>query len=129
MQLKRAGKDHTGLCPFHDEKTPSFYVVPEKRMFHCFGCKESGNAIDFVMKTQNLTFKDALHRLAEQYGVDLPKYGNGKAQDELAAVRQACVAASRFFQQQLRADGGKAAIDYLKSRGFTGELARDFGLG
>ncbi|MEM6562700.1 MAG: DNA primase, partial [Planctomycetota bacterium] len=129
VQLKRAGKDHTGLCPFHDEKTPSFYVVPEKRMFHCFGCKESGNAIDFVMKTQNLTFKDALHRLAEQYGVDLPKYGDGKAQDELAAVRQACVAASRFFQQQLRADGGKAAIDYLKSRGFTGELARDFGLG
>ncbi|MEM8873119.1 MAG: DNA primase [Planctomycetota bacterium] len=129
VKLKRAGKDHTGLCPFHDEKTPSFYVVPDKKMFHCFGCKASGNAIDFVMKTQNLPFKEALHQLAEQYGIELPKYGDGRAQDETAAVRQACVAASKFFQQQLRTEAGKVAIDYLKSRGFTGEMARDFGLG
>ena len=74
VTLKKAGRRYSGLCPFHNEKSPSFSVDPAKQFFHCFGCKKSGNAIDFVIERDRIEFKEALHVLADWAGVELPKY-------------------------------------------------------
>src|SRR5256714_6127710 len=78
VALKRRGKDFVGLCPFHQEKTPSFHVSPSKQFFHCYGCKTGGNAIDFVIKRDRVEFLDALKTLAARAGIELPKYGVSK---------------------------------------------------
>src|SRR3954470_10780063 len=78
VKLSRAGKDFKGLCPFHSEKTPSFKVDPARQYFYCFGCKASGNAIDFVMKRDRVEFIDALRQLGEQAGIKMPKFGVSK---------------------------------------------------
>src|SRR5215218_1643741 len=78
VALKRAGKDYKGLCPFHQEKSPSFTVSPSKQYFYCYGCKEGGNAIDFVIKRDRVEFIDALKFLAEQAGLEMPRYGVSK---------------------------------------------------
>src|SRR5829696_3781376 len=78
VSLKRRGKDYVGLCPFHSEKTPSFHVSPAKQYFRCYGCKASGNAIDFVMKRDRVEFKDALLQLAREKGIELPRLGGSK---------------------------------------------------
>jgi DNA primase len=118
--LKRRGKDYLGLCPFHQEKTPSFHVSPAKQFFHCFGCKVSGNAIDFVMKRDRIEFIEALRALAERAGITLQ---GGAASKQKSGERQALidahVAAVEYFQANWRADSGKAARDYLTGRGFT----------
>src|SRR5580692_7895738 len=75
VTLKRRGKDYIGLCPFHQEKTPSFHVSPARQFFHCFGCKKSGNVIDFVMQRDRIEFIDALRLLAEQAGIPMPAAG------------------------------------------------------
>src|ERR1051325_1789523 len=75
VALKRRGKDFVGLCPFHQEKTPSFKVDPSRQYFYCFGCKAGGNAIDFVIKRDRVEFKDALRTLAERAGIEMPKFG------------------------------------------------------
>jgi DNA primase len=131
VKLKRAGKDYVGLCPFHNEKTPSFHVVPSKQIFHCFGCKATGNAIDFVIKRDRVEFRDALRTLAEQYGVTLPKLGRGeKGAGERQGLLEACSAASAQFEAWLKhAQMGKAARDYLEKRGFDQESVRRFNIG
>src|SRR3989441_11536917 len=86
VSLKRRGKDFVGLCPFHQEKTPSFHVSPGKQFFHCYGCKEGGNAIDFVIKRDRVEFLDALKVLAQRAGVELPRFGG--ASKEKASERQ-----------------------------------------
>jgi DNA primase len=131
VKLKPRGREMVGLCPFHDEKTPSFYVIPHKRMFHCFGCRAGGNVIDFVMQRDRLEFGPALRLLAEQHNIELPKLGKGDngRSDRRQQLYDACAAAAGWFQKQLRSDDGQAAREYLKGRGFTGEIARDFGLG
>jgi len=78
VALKRRGKDFVGLCPFHQEKSPSFHVSPSKQFFHCYGCKSSGNAIDFVIKRDRVEFIDALRVLADRAGVELSRRGNDK---------------------------------------------------
>src|SRR5437879_2068336 len=78
VALKRRGKDYVGLCPFHQEKTPSFTVSPSKQFFHCYGCKAGGDAISFVMKRDRLEFLDALKFLGEQAGIEMPKFGISK---------------------------------------------------
>src|ERR1700728_4775832 len=80
VRLKRRGKDFVGLCPFHQEKTPSFYVSPTKQYFNCYGCKANGNAIDFVMKRDRMEFIDALKLLGESLGLELPRRGGGGKQ-------------------------------------------------
>src|SRR3954470_24983571 len=77
VSLKKRGKDYLGLCPFHQEKTPSFHVSPTKQFFYCYGCKAGGNAIDFVMKRDRVEFKEALDILARRAGIDLPRSGGG----------------------------------------------------
>ena len=131
VKLKPAGRELRGLCPFHDEKTPSFYVIPHKQFFYCHGCKAGGNVIDFVMRRDRLEFGPALRLLAEQHNIELPKLGrdDGGKSDERQQLYDALAAAAAFFQKQLRSPAGEKARDYLKKRGFTGETARDFGLG
>ena len=129
VKLKRAGREFVGLCPFHSEKTPSFHVIPHKRFYHCFGCKKSGNAIDFVMERDRIEFVDALKLLAEQFNVELPKRRHDPQEDRRRQVMDALSAAAMHFARNLRRPEGKACVEYLKSRGFTGETARDFQLG
>ncbi|MEM7078259.1 MAG: DNA primase [Pseudomonadota bacterium] len=129
MTLKKTGKNYSGLCPFHDEKTPSFSVSPDKQFFHCFGCQESGTALSFVMKFDRLDFVEAVEMLAAQLGLEVPREGGrGPTRasvdpDIFAVLGQA----ERFYRAQLRAH--PEAIEYLKSRGLSGEVARDFGIG
>src|SRR6476661_2122528 len=78
VSLKRRGKDFVGLCPFHQEKTPSFHVSPSRQYYKCYGCKEGGNAIDFVIKRDRVEFIDALKTLAQRAGIDLPRFGTSK---------------------------------------------------
>ena len=131
VALKKRGRSWIGLCPFHTEKSPSFNVHPDKGFFHCFGCKASGNAIDFVIKRDRVEFKEALVTLAEQYNVELPKMaGNREAQGLKQALLDANSTAASFFEQNLQnAEIGKAAREYLKSRGFTDETIRQFRIG
>jgi DNA primase len=128
VTLKKTGKNYSGLCPFHDEKTPSFSVSPDKQFFHCFGCQESGTVLTFLMKYERLEFVEAVEMLARDMGMEVPReQGRGpvvKVDEDLYTVLEQ---AERFYRNQLR--GASAAVDYLKGRGLTGEIARDFGIG
>jgi DNA primase len=120
VALKKSGRSLKGLCPFHGEKTPSFYVFPDKGNYHCFGCGANGDIFTYVMRTQNLAFGDALRQLALQAGVTLPERKPETEEDRaLDRLRQACASAAQFFQFQLRADGARVARDYLAKRGLT----------
>ena len=135
VELKRAGSVHKGLCPFHGEKTPSFTVSPTRQTYHCFGCGAHGDAIRFLMENQGLPFMDAVRDLAQRVGVAVPD-------DDASPDERAHAAEQRAKRQTLTdvlaraADHYKAslkasprAIDYLKRRGLTGEIAARFGLG
>lgn len=131
VSLKRRGSSYVGLCPFHNEKTPSFHVTPEKRYFRCFGCKESGNAIDFIIKRDRMDFLAALKFLAEQAGLEMPKFGMSK---EKSSERQQlfdlhAAAADVFHRNLLHPALGKPARDYLASRGFTDATITAFKIG
>ena len=125
VKLTRAGREYKGLCPFHQEKTPSFTVSPDKGFFHCFGCGAHGSAVGFMMQHDRLEFPAAVEALADRYGLEVPATGpsrpSGKGLFELLQ------AASRHYIEQLK--GHSAAKKYLKGRGLTGEIARDFALG
>ncbi len=131
VSLKKRGSSFVGLCPFHNEKTPSFHVHPDRGYFHCFGCKASGNAIDFVMKRDRIEFVEAMKQLAEQYNIELPKFGNSR---EASSLRQTLLdahsAAATYFEQNLQHPQiGKAAREYLRSRGFNDETIKRFRIG
>src|SRR6478609_11603260 len=87
VSLKRRGKDFVGLCPFHQEKSPSFHVSPSKQFFHCYGCKAGGNAIDFVIKRDRVEFIDALRTLGESVGLEMPRHG-GASKEKLSERQQ-----------------------------------------
>src|ERR1700732_5397794 len=129
-RLKRAGRNFVGLCPFHNEKTPSFTVNAERGFFHCFGCGAGGTAFDFVMRIEGLTFPEALQSLARRYGITLPERGEGGAAGERDAWFLANQTAAEFFAHVLwNTEAGKPARDYLKARGITTDTARAFLLG
>jgi DNA primase len=131
VKLIRRGREHTGLCPFHTEKTPSFTVNDDKGCFHCFGCGAHGDVIGFVMRTEGLSFPEAVERLAGDAGLPMPVSSpedrqRAKAQETLHGVNEAaCV----WFERQLRAPAGRHALDYLKGRGLTDETIARFRLG
>ena len=129
--LKRSGRGATGLCPFHNEKTPSFHVSPEKQVYHCFGCGAGGSVINFVMQAENLTFVDAVKFLGERAGISIPD--DNSYDDRLSKQRQRLLeankAAARFFYDVLLSDDGKSAREYLLSRGLSVETITKFGLG
>jgi DNA primase len=131
VQLRRVGRDLKGLCPFHAEKTPSFHVREDKGFYHCFGCGAHGDAIRFVMNTENLGFLDAVEKLAAEAGLSVPKPTPEAA---AAAARQASLAevaekAARHFAESLWRREGAAALAYLRGRGLADETIRAFGLG
>lgn len=127
--LKRSGRNYTGLCPFHGEKTPSFNVNVEKKIFRCFGCGEGGDVFAFVMKLHGLGFREALKLLADRYGVPMVEH-DPQAADERAVLRHAYELAARFYQDMLaHPQVGAEARAYLEARGVTPELAARFGLG
>jgi DNA primase len=133
VRLRRAGRNFVGLCPFHDEKTPSFSVNAERGFFHCFGCGAGGTVFDFVMRAEGLTFGEALQSLARRYGVTLPAYpgGDGAAPpNEREAFIRANQTAAEFYTHVLwnTHDGGLGR-DYLKGRGITLETAGAFMIG
>lgn len=140
VPLKKAGKNYQACCPFHTEKSPSFSVSPDKQFYHCFGCGEHGNAISFIMEFDRLEFPDAIEELASHYNMDVPREQNNqspaqiKQQQKVYQQRQDDYQLldniSRFYQQQLKTAADKnTAIDYLKGRGLSGEIAKKFGIG
>jgi DNA primase len=131
VALKRRGSSFVGLCPFHQEKTPSFHVHPSKQYFHCFGCKATGNAIDFVIKRDRIEFIDALRMLAEKAGIELARFSGEKQKaGERQMLFDAQSAACAFFENWLNHPAaGQAARDYLAGRGFTPETIKQFRIG
>jgi DNA primase len=131
--LKRSGSRLRGLCPFHDEKTPSFYVDPARGFFHCFGCDAGGDVYDFLQRIEALSFPEAVERLARLEGYSL-RYeelspGQRRALGRRTRLVECLGEANAFFLSQLRSDAGAAAREYLAGRGLTGEVASHFELG
>ena len=135
VELKRAGTVHKGLCPFHGEKTPSFTVSPSRQTYHCFGCGAHGDAIRFLMENQGLPFMDAVRELAQRVGITVPE-GDASPEERARAAEQrekrqtlsdVLARAGEHYKVALKAT--PRAIDYLKRRGLTGEIAARFGLG
>ncbi len=132
VSLKKRGKNFLGLCPFHQEKTPSFSVSPEKQMFYCFGCGVGGNVFTFVMESERVSFVEAVRALAERAGIALPA---ATQEDRARATEQetlyeACRRAGLYFHKVLTSGPeGKTALEYLRGRGFSDETIRRFGLG
>ncbi|VWX63859.1 DNA primase [Burkholderiales bacterium 8X] len=135
VPLKKSGANFSGLCPFHSEKSPSFSVSPTKQFYHCFGCGVHGNAIGFLMEHGGMGFVEAVHDLAQQYGLQVPEddaspeeraraAGQRQKQATLSEVLQK---AAEAYRKQLRQS--KIAIDYLKRRGVSGEVAKLYGIG
>ena len=136
VKLKKTGKNYSACCPFHDEKTPSFTVNPDKQFYYCFGCGAGGNAINFVMEYENIEFPQAVDTLAGSMGMEVPREqsaaGNRaqEREDSNKPLYALMEQVSLFYQQQLRKHSeAHRAVDYLKGRGLTGEIAKAFGLG
>ena len=133
VKLTRKGSSYFGLCPFHNEKTPSFSVTPGKQMYYCFGCGAGGNVFNFIMEYENYTFGEALKHLADRAGVELPKMEYSKEvrqkAQEKAELLEINKQAAQYFYYQLRTEKGQTGLDYLKNRGLSEETMRKFGLG
>jgi DNA primase len=129
VRLSRRGRDLWGCCPFHNEKTASFHVVPDKGFYHCFGCGQHGNAIDFVMAIEGLEFAQALQRLAELCGVPAPRSSGENRPRVDQSIYAANQAAARWFAGRLQLRDGQAAAEYLKIRGLDPGTIERFGLG
>lgn len=131
VTLKRTGKNLQGLCPFHNEKTPSFSVSPDKQLYHCFGCGASGTVITFIKEMENLDFYDAVKLLCDRYGVRMPS-DNG-IDDSLSLrrrkIKEINRAAAKYFHSMLFSESGKACLDYLYKREITLKTIKHFGLG
>jgi len=126
VPLKRAGSEYQACCPFHDEKTPSFTVSPKKQFYHCFGCSAHGSAIGFLMQYEGLEFFDAVEELARSVGMEVPKNANAEPRPD-TGLYDILTACSKFYVEQLK--NNPAAIEYLKGRGLSGEISRDFEIG
>ena len=133
VSLRKTGKNYTACCPFHNEKSPSFSVEPEKQFFYCFGCGEGGNALGFITKFDSVDFPQAVEILAQEYGLEVPREespAQKKNAAKLEGIHDILAKSSKFYQEQLRSHSGRdAAVEYLKHRGVSGEIARDFCLG
>lgn len=136
VPLKKTGRNYSACCPFHQEKTPSFTVAPDKQFYYCFGCGAKGNAVGFLMEYDNLAFPEAIEQLAQRAGMEVPReQGHDAARqkkyrDRLQTLYDLLARAERFYRQQLKGDRDRQrAVDYLKGRGLTGEIAARYGLG
>jgi len=118
VKLQRHGRDHTGLCPFHNEKTPSFSVSDEKGFYHCFGCQAHGSVFDFVMQTEGSTFIEAVERLAGEAGMQMPvrSRDDQERSDQRGQQIEVMDTATAWFEAQLSSGAGKEARAYLENR-------------
>lgn len=130
VNLKRAGRLYSGRCPFHSEKTPSFYVYPDTQSFYCFGCGTGGEVITFIRKIENLDYIEAVKLLAQRCGMDMPQ---NSYDDSMAKLKRSIYEinreTARFFHKCLISPAGKAGLDYLRRRGLTDKTIKRFGLG
>jgi DNA primase len=133
VRLRKTGSNHTGLCPFHPEKTPSFSVHEGKQFFHCFGCHASGDVFKFVQQMERLTFPEAVKLLAEKFGVPIPEFKSSVEADQSAQERQRLLEinqeAALLFKKNLLSEEGRPALQYLLRRGLTDETIESFDLG
>jgi len=131
VPLRKAGKDYQACCPFHDEKTPSFTVSPEKQFYHCFGCGTHGSAIGFLMEYERQGFHEVVEELAQQAGMEIPAAGETvRAGPDPHHLYDLLDQAAALYRRQLRRHPqASRAVDYLKGRGLTGEISATFGLG
>lgn len=135
VQLKKTGANFSGLCPFHSEKSPSFTVSPSKQFYHCFGCGKNGNAIGFLMDHTGAGFVETVHDLAQQYGMQVPEDERSPTEraraaeesEKRATLSDVLAKAAEAYRGHLKQS--QRAIGYLKKRGLSGQVARDFGLG
>src|SRR5438445_12029498 len=132
IALKRVGRRFMGLCPFHNEKTPSFSINPELSVYHCFGCQKSGDAITFIREVEHLDFVEAVERLAARAGITL-RYDNAAASRERQVRDRLVEAMGRavewYHERLLSAPDAGQARGYLKSRGYDGAIVREYKLG
>lgn len=133
VRLQKKGSSYFGLCPFHNEKSPSFSVSRQKQMYYCFGCGAGGNIFTFLMEYENLTFVEAVQMLADRAGVELPKMEYSKEAKERADLKSVLLeinkAAAQYFYVQLKNEQGRTGYTYLKNRGLSEETIKAFGLG
>lgn len=134
VKLRKTGKNYSACCPFHDEKTPSFTVSPEKQFFYCFGCGASGNALGFVMDYERLSYPEAIEQLARSVGLNVPREVQTEAQikreEEKKSIYSLLEKTNDFYQTQLRYHPSKdMAVNYLKRRGLDGKTAKEYGVG
>ena len=133
VKLQKKGSSYFGLCPFHNEKSPSFSVSPHKQMYYCFGCGEGGNVISFLMKYENYTFVEAMEVLADKAGIQLPKMEYSKEASQEKDLKTKFIEinteAAKYFHYLLRSERGKAAYNYLSGRQLSNETIVKFGLG
>lgn len=133
IKLKKNGSSYVGLCPFHNEKSPSFSVSPGRQLYHCFGCGVGGNVITFVMEYENFTFLEAVKFLADKAGMQLPETSYSEAEkknrDLKAKLLEINKIAATYYYHQLKSESGKLGLDYLKKRQLSDETINRFGLG
>ncbi len=133
IKLKKNGSSYVGLCPFHNEKSPSFSVSPGKQLYHCFGCGVGGNVITFVMEYENYTFLEAVKYLADKAGMQLPETSYSeeekKNRDLKAKLLEINKIAATYYYHQLKAENGKIGLSYLQKRGLSDTTINRFGLG
>ena len=132
VKLTKKGSSYFGLCPFHNEKSPSFSVSMQKQMYYCFGCGAGGNVFTFIMEYENYTFVEALKMLAERVGIELPEEEYSKEAKEKADLKTAILEvnklAAKYYYAQLKTEQGKLAHDYLTGRKLSEETITEFGL-
>ncbi len=131
VPLKKGGKDHKACCPFHNEKSPSFTVSADKQFYHCFGCGAHGSSISFLMEYAHMDFVEAVEDLASRAGLEVPREAGSEARSEsVQPIYDVLARANAYFQQQLRQHpDAPQAVDYLRNRGLSGEIAAAFGMG
>lgn len=131
VRLTRKGKEHSGLCPFHNEKTPSFTVNDQKGFYHCFGCGAHGSAIDWMMEHEGLAFRESVESLAGMAGIDMPvETPQDRARAETRkSLTEIMALVADWYQKQLYTQAGRAALDYVKGRGLSDAALQNFGLG
>ncbi|MFI5264745.1 MAG: DNA primase [Candidatus Kapaibacterium sp.] len=132
VRLRKRGRNHIGLCPFHTEKTPSFNVVEDKGIYKCFGCGEAGDVFSFVMKIEGLTFPEALAKLAKSAGIDYTpqqRTNEQASEDRTEPIINACREFAAFCYRALRSENGMGAMEYLRDREFSEEALKKFGVG
>lgn len=133
VKLKKNGSSYTGLCPFHNEKSPSFSVSGQRQLYHCFGCGVGGNVITFIMEYENMTFLEAVKMLGERAGVALPETSVSEQDKKERVIRDRLLEinkiAATYYYRQLRSDRGRAGLEYLKKRELSDSTINSFGLG